>query len=98
MVPIICVGLSSLHQIKDLCEYLLSNVASLALHFIRCFEHKVKLINRLIHPEGPESATQTGFSLKRPYWLRGRVVNQEKITDVVAVIRNDSNLKRDSIS
>src|SRR2546425_10377212 len=98
MVPIVCVGLSFLHQIKDLYEYLLSNVASLALHFIRCFEHKVKLIDRLIHPEGPECATQTGLSLKRPYWLRGRVMNQAKITYVVAVIRYDSNLKRDPIS
>src|SRR6266571_1098100 len=98
MVSIVCVGLSFLHQIKDLCEYLLSNVAFLALHFIRCFEHEVKLIDRLIHPEGPECATQTSFSLKRPYWLRGRVMNQAKITYVVAVIRYDSNLKRDSLS
>src|SRR2546428_1544013 len=98
MVPIVCVGLSSLHQIKDLCEYLLSNVAFLSLHLIRCFEHKVKLIDRLIHPESPECTTQTGFSLKRPYRLRGRVMNQAKITYVVAVIRYDSNLKRYPIS
>src|SRR3989441_8061514 len=98
VIPIVCVSLSSLHQIKDLCEYLLSNVTFLALHFIRSFEHEVKLIDRLIHPESPECATQTALSLKRPYWLRGRVMNQAKITYVVAVIRYDSNLKRYPIS
>src|SRR6267378_6546130 len=94
VIPIVCVGLTSLHQIKDLCEYLLSNVTFLSLHFIRCLEHKVKLIDRLIHPESPECATQTGFSLKRPYWLSGRIMNKAKISYVVAVIRYDSNLKR----
>src|SRR6266581_9536017 len=98
MVSIVCVGLSFLHQIKDLCEYLLSNVAFLALHFIRCLEHEVKLIDRLIHPESPECAAQSGLSLKRSHWLRGRGMNQAKITNVVAAIGHESDLKRDPIS
>src|SRR2546430_1785299 len=97
MVPVVCVGLSFLHQVEDSCEYLFSNIALLALQFVRSLEHKVELIDRLIHPEGPECAAQTCFALERPYWLGGRGVNQSKITNVVAVIRDDSNLKRNPV-
>src|SRR2546426_8522549 len=93
MIPVVCVGLTLLHQIEDPCEYLLSNIAFLTLQFIRSLEHKVELIDRLIHPERPECAAQTCFALKRPHWLGGRGVNQPKITNVVAVIRDESNLK-----
>src|SRR6266487_575091 len=94
MIAIVCIGLSFLHQIEDSSEYLLSNIAFLTLQFIRSLQHKVKLIDRLIHPEGPECAAQTCFALKRPHRLGGRGVNQLKITNVVAVVGNESNLKR----
>src|SRR2546427_4833306 len=98
MIPIICVCLPFLHRIKDLREHVLPNVAFLTLHLIRSLEHEVKLIDRLIHPEGPERTAQTGFSLKRTHRLGGRGMNQTKTTNVVPVVRYNSDLKWNPIS